>query len=98
MINDNENEAGKEKKDHRVRAIVHLQPFAGCLRLALVFVWNSALREKFFKSFSLVLTKFSFWQGEEVLSHSATRKVTRIYHVIKVIIVHRFTCGERRIW
>ena len=44
-----------------------LQSFTGYLRLTLVFMWNSALREKFnfsfSKSFLFALTKFSFWRG-----------------------------------
>ena len=46
---------------------VILQSFTKYLRLALVFMQNSALREKFnlfLKSFLLVLTMFSFWQED----------------------------------
>ena len=45
---------------------------AGYYRLAQVFVWNSAEREKFnlfFKSFLLVLTKLSFGLGEWVMGY-----------------------------
>ena len=40
---------------------IMLQSVTGYLRLALVSVWNSAPREKFFGTFLLVLTKF--WRG-----------------------------------
>ena len=46
---------------------VILQSFTKYLRPALVFMRNSALREKFnlfLKSFLLVLTMFSFWQED----------------------------------
>ena len=43
-----------------------------------------------FKSFLLVLARLSFWRGDwalgpfcEVLSGSATREATRIYHIYK---------------
>ena len=44
-----------------------LQSVTGYLRVALVFVWHSALRKRFncyfLGLFLLVLTKFSFWLG-----------------------------------
>ena len=46
---------------------LHLQSFTKYLRLNLVFMWNSALREKFFKSLFPVLTKFLFCQGDWAL-------------------------------
>ena len=39
-----------------------LQSFTKYLKLTLVFMRNSALPEKFFMFFLLVLTKFLFWQ------------------------------------
>ena len=45
-----------------------LQSVVGYLGLALVFVWNGALRERFnccfFGDFLLALVEFSFWWGE----------------------------------
>ena len=53
-----------------------LQWLTGYLGLALVFMWDSALREEFrgrfisgFRSFLLVLTKLSFWQGGWALGY-----------------------------
>ena len=46
-----------------------LQSFTGYLRLTLVFMWNSALREKFNFSFLVVFKKLSFWQGEWALGY-----------------------------
>ena len=52
---------------------ISLQSFTEYLRLTLVFMRNSALQEKFnfcfFKRFLLVLTKFSFWQGDWALGY-----------------------------
>ena len=53
------------------------QPFTRYLRLTLVFMWNSALREKFkflfFKSFLQVLTKFSFWPEDWALGYHSMK-------------------------
>ena len=49
-----------------------LQPVTGYLGLALVFMWGSALRERFnlfFKSFLLALTKFSNWRVDWALGY-----------------------------
>ena len=53
-----------------------LQPVAGCLGLALVFMWGSALRERFnlfFKSFLLALKKFSIWRVGWALGYHSMR-------------------------
>ena len=51
-----------------------LKSFAKYLRLTLVSMWNSALREKlFFKSFSLVLRKFSFSQEDWTLGYHSMK-------------------------
>ena len=56
---------------------VYLQTFTKYLRQTLVFMWNSALREKFnfyfCKSFLLVLTKFSFWQEDWALGYHSMK-------------------------
>ena len=54
-----------------------LQSFTKYLRPTLVFMWNIAVREKFFvfqkflffKSVLLILTKFSFWQEDWALGY-----------------------------
>ena len=50
-----------------------LQSVTGYLRVALVFMWHSALRKRFncyfLGLFLLVLTKFSFWRGEWALGY-----------------------------
>ena len=54
-----------------------LQSVTGYLGLALVFIWDEALRERFNRYFSglflLVLAKFSFWQGEWALGYHFLR-------------------------
>ena len=49
------------------------QPFTKYLRLTLVSMWNSALREKFkslfFNSFLLVMTRFTFCQKNWALGY-----------------------------
>ena len=54
---------------------IYLQYLTKYLRLILVFLWNSTQQDKFnfyfFKSFLLVLAKFSFWQKDWALvNHS----------------------------
>ena len=61
-------------------------------------IWGSGFRvgwrttgrvqSRFFGTFLLVLTKFSFWWGDWALGYkgyhrSATRQATRIYHIYK---------------
>ena len=71
----------------------------------LVFMWGSALWEKFvfFNSFLLPLAKFSIWQWDWALGyhskksrHSITAETRR--PCLQVIIANRFTCGERKGW
>ena len=56
---------------------ISLQSVTKCLRLTLIFVWNSALREKFNCYFSglvlLLFTKFSFLKGELTLGYHLTK-------------------------
>ena len=47
---------------------------------------------------SMGLDTYLTFPNFEILSRSATRDTSRIYHVYKVIITHRFTCDERKIW
>ena len=54
------------------------QSFTKYFRLTIVFMRNSALREKFnffffFKSFLLVLTKFSIWHREWALGNDSMK-------------------------
>ena len=53
------------------------QPFRKYLRITLVSMWNSALRQKFNFSFSrfflLVLTKFSYWWEDWALGYHFMR-------------------------
>ena len=54
----------------------NLQSFTKYLRLILVFISNSALLEKFkefLKSVLLVLTKFSFWQGDWAIGYHSMK-------------------------
>ena len=55
----------------------YLQSSTKYLRLTLVFMWNCTLREKFCFCFSrvflLVLTKFSFRQGDWALGHHSLK-------------------------
>ena len=57
--------------------ISKLQSFTEYFSLTLVFIWNGTLREKFslgfFKRFLLVLTKFSFWQGDWALGYHSMK-------------------------
>ena len=53
-----------------LKSVCDLQSFTKYLRLTLVFMWNSTLREKFiFCSFLLVLTKFSIWKKDLALGY-----------------------------
>ena len=57
---------------HGGGGIFCLRPVTGCLGLAMVFMWGSALREKFnlfFKSFLLALAEFSIWRGDWALGY-----------------------------
>ena len=62
----------------------HPQSFKKHLRPTLVFMWNSALRQKFNFCFSvrflLVLTKFSFWEGDWGLGNNSMK----IWHVCDI--------------
>ena len=49
--------------------MLKLQLFTKYLRLTVVFMWKSALREKFNFFFLLLLTKFSFWQEDLALGY-----------------------------
>ena len=67
-------------------AIIHT-----LFELNLVFMWNCALWKKFlfFKSFLLVLTKFSFWLGDWTLGYHSVkfRHLPQIFWFPKIQLV-----------
>ena len=67
----------KWKKVEQLLCLESPQSWAKYLRQTLVFMWNSALREKFnfyfFRSFLLVLTKFSFWKNDWALGYNSIK-------------------------
>ena len=79
---------------HKSR-IFWLQTFTKYFRPALVFMWNSALREKFdlfFRSFLLILTKFLFWQEDWALGYHSMKfwDFPEIFYFRKILSLNPF--------
>ena len=61
----------KNKISEYINQGFYVQSWPEYMKQTLVLVWNSALREKF--SFSLVFTKFLFWEEDWALGYNSVK-------------------------